>query len=109
MRIDLSAATPSQEKVDLLVLACDDVALEDGSLDRYDETLAGSLRRAIKDERFRAKPGQTLVAATQGRLPATRLALIGVGKRATLVLPGLRTFAGRAARLAQAVGASRMA
>ena len=110
MRIESSRVTPLEEKADLLVLGCDDDTLEDASvLEPYDGMLGGSLRRAIKDERFRAKPGQTLVTATQGRLPATRLALIGLGKRASVTLPSLRGFAGRAARLAQNVGANRLA
>src|SRR5436189_6142677 len=107
MRFELSAASPVDEKADLLALACDDAALEEtAALEALDRALGGWLGRAIKEERFRAKPGQTLVTATQGRLPAARLALIGVGKRATVTPPALRAFAGRAARLAQSVGAT---
>jgi leucyl aminopeptidase len=110
MRIDVSAAAPADEKADLLALACDDATLEEAaSLEALDRALGGSLQKAIKEERFRAKPGQTLVTATHGRLPAARLALIGVGKRGGVVPPTLRAFAGRAARLAQSVGAARLA
>jgi leucyl aminopeptidase len=109
MRIELSATSPLEEKSDLLVVACDDEMLENPALlEPFDSKLGGWLRRVIKDERFRAKPGQSLTTATHGRLPADRLVLLGIGKRASLTLPGLRSFAGRAARLAQSVGAVRL-
>ena len=38
----------------------------------------------------------------------TGIALIGLGKRNAITLPALRTFAGRAARLAQSLGSRRM-
>jgi leucyl aminopeptidase len=112
MNITATASVPAETRVDFLILACDDDALADNAnanLAALDTLLGGSLRRAIQDERFRGKPGQTLVLHTQERLAAVRLALIGVGPRATLRPAGLLQFAGRAARVAAGVGATSVA
>jgi leucyl aminopeptidase len=107
MNISLSSSSPTETRVDVLALACDDDAVAESShVASLDQALGGSLRRAIQDERFRGKAGQTLVIHTQERLPATRLALIGVGARASLRLPTLLAFSGRAARLASSTGAA---
>ena len=110
MRIELSGAAPADEKADLLAIGCTEDTLEDNALiASLDQSLSGFLRTAIKDERFLAKSGQTLTFATHGRIGPGRLALIGLGKRSSITLPSLRSFAGRAARLAHAVGAKRLA
>jgi leucyl aminopeptidase len=110
MKIAISPAAPADAKVDLLALPVDESSLEENSLlSSLDDALAGFLRRAIRDERFRAKAGQTLVLPTQDRLPATRLALVGMGKRASFGPAALRTFAARAAHLAQSTSAERLA
>jgi leucyl aminopeptidase len=110
MHIELSGAAPADEKADLLAIGCAEDTLEDNTvISAFDTSLGGFLRTAIRDERFRGKPGQILSFPTHGRLTASRLALFGLGKRAAIALPGLRNFAGRAARHAQAVGAHRLA
>jgi leucyl aminopeptidase len=107
MNISPSAALPSEARVDLLAIACDDDAVtESAPVAALDQALGGTLRRAIQDERFRGKAGQTLVLHTQERLPATRILLVGVGPRAALRLPNLLAFAGRAARVASGTGAT---
>src|SRR5262245_12521165 len=110
MKIALSSSAPTQESVDLIVVGCDDDTLDDQPLvTELDRALSGFLRRGTKDERFRGKPGQALVLVTHDRLPAARVALLGVGKRASLTPASLRPFAARAARLAQSTGAGRLA
>jgi leucyl aminopeptidase len=110
MNIQTSVVAPADEKADLLAVGCAEDTLDDNTLlDSFDATLAGYLRNAIREERFKGKSGQTLLFATQGRMAAGRLALIGLGKRAQVALPALRGFAGRAARLAESTGAHRLA
>jgi leucyl aminopeptidase len=107
MNISGSASSPAETRVDLLAIACDDDAVtETAHVAALDLALAGSLRRAIQDERFRGKAGQSLLLHTQDRLPATRVVLIGVGPRAALRPVTLLPFAGRTARIAAAVGAA---
>ncbi len=110
MKIDLSAAAPADEKADLLAVGCGEDTLDDNALlDSLDAALGGFLRASIRDERFKAKSGQSLVLPTHGRLPCTRLALLGLGKRTAITVSALRAFAGRAARLAHGAGARRLA
>lgn len=110
MDILLSNAQPSALKTDLLVLACaDDTPAQDELVLALDALLGGSLRQAISDERFQGKPSQVLWMHTQGRLPALRVAIIGVGARAQIRTARLQEFAGRAARLASSLGASKLA
>jgi leucyl aminopeptidase len=111
----LSLATPSPSTIaagatDLLGIACDDALLasDQGEVASLDRLLHGALRKAIADERFRAKPGQALALHTLGQLPASRLLLVGMGPRASLEAPALRAFAGRAVRAAHAAGAKRL-
>jgi leucyl aminopeptidase len=93
---------------DLLVLLCTDRDLEgSGPLSQVDERLEGRLRRAAGEERFRARLGQTLVVYSHDRIPARRVALVGLGPAAEASTRTLRIAAGAAARLAGNVGAAR--
>ncbi|MEA2700044.1 MAG: leucyl aminopeptidase [Myxococcales bacterium] len=108
MDITVSAADALGEAVPLLVIIChEDTLAEDANVSAADSVLAGNLRRAIVDERFRARPGQSLVIHCQGKLPAERLLLIGGGPRAGFAPADLRPAAGRASRAAASVGATR--
>ncbi len=110
MRIELSGAAPADEKADLLAIGCAEDTLDDNAIvNAFDTATAGFLRAAIRDERFLGKSGQTLVFATHGKVAPGRIALVGLGKRAAINLPALRSFAARAARLATSAGAKRLA
>lgn len=110
MDIALSTAAPAEVKVDLLAIACDEDGLaENPHVDALDRALSGSLRRSIKEERFRGAAGQTLILHTQDRLPARRIALLGIGPKRLALLPTLRAFAARAARTANTTGSLRLA
>jgi leucyl aminopeptidase len=108
MDITVSAADALGEIVPLLVIVChEDTLAEDANISAADTALGGNLRRAIADERFRARSGQSLVIHCQGKLPAQRLSLIGGGPRAGFAPAELRPAAGRASRAAASVGAAR--
>ncbi len=110
MKIALGSALPVEAKADLLALACDEDSLaENPQIDAIDRALGGALRRAIAEESFRANSGQVLMQHTQGKIPAARVALVGLGARTHFVSASLRFFAGRAAKLASNVGATSLA
>jgi leucyl aminopeptidase len=110
LEIALSSAAPEELEADLLVIACGDANLDGSELTgRLDGRLQGLLKRAAADERFRAKPGQTLVVHASG-LPARRIALVGTGPSTdAAAAASLRAAAGTAVRLAASVGAARVA
>jgi leucyl aminopeptidase len=110
MRTIVSSAGPEAAPADLLALACDEESLtESAAFEPLDAPLAGALKTALKDERFRAKPGQQVVLPTGGRLPAARVAVVGVGARAAFDAAALRAFAGRAVRIGLSTSAARLA
>jgi leucyl aminopeptidase len=64
-----------------------------------------SLQQAFKDERFRARVGQSLVVHTQGRLAVRRVAVVGAGALANFRTADARHGAAVLARIANTVGA----
>lgn len=78
----------------------------DPLLRQVDMALGGNLRQAAADERFRGKPGQSLVLHTGGALPAAkRLVLIGAGSRASFAPAEAQHALAKLVRLASGVGA----
>src|SRR4051812_35583897 len=106
--LDLSitpSTDPADIDADLLVLAVAEAELERGDLlDRLDARAGGVVRRAVADERFRAKLAQTLVVHVR-ELRAQRIALVGLGATPDSTGAAMRIAAGCAARLAAGVGA----
>lgn len=110
MNVTSSASSPLTTPTDLLVVGCDDDLLgQPGLIADLDRALGGALLRTATDERFKAKAGQTLSMHTFGKLPAARIALVGVGPRKNVGPGQMRAFAGRATRLANAAGARAVA
>jgi leucyl aminopeptidase len=93
---------------DLVVLLCTDRDLEASHLlSTLDGRLDGRIKHAAADERFRARLGQTLIVYSHDRIPARRVALVGLGPAGEASPRTLRLAAGTAARLASNVGATR--
>jgi leucyl aminopeptidase len=118
MKIEVTGAGPLE--VDASVLAVPifegDDADPKGLFAEIDRRLGGHLVAAATEEDFQGKAGQTLALRTLGKLRASRLLLLGLGKRdgveTSLARAGfepLRVAAGEAARLAQKGGATRLA
>jgi leucyl aminopeptidase len=109
LKLLVAPTDPLAAEVDLLALTCGEANLaEDALVTAADLALGGALRRAIADERFRGKPGQSVTLHTLGRLPASRLVLVGRGSTA-LAPRDLLPLGGRVTRLARAVGARTVA
>jgi leucyl aminopeptidase len=107
--LTLGDGDPLGSPVDLLVIACGEGDLaESGLLERANAKLGGALRRAMTEERFRARAGQSLLVHAHPQLPARRLGLIGLGAGAEPTTRALRLAAGNAVRLGISVGAQRI-
>ena len=110
LELDVADGDPLDQAVDLLVIGCREGDLEgQGIVGRAGARLDGLLRRAAVEERFAAKPGQSLLLHTHGALPSRRVALVGLGAFEGDDPRALRSAAGSAARIAGAVGAVRAA
>jgi leucyl aminopeptidase len=70
-----------------------------------DRALGGQLADVLGAERFQAKPGQVTHVHTGGRLPARRVVVVGLGKRAELTLEAVRRAASAGLRRARELGA----
>jgi leucyl aminopeptidase len=110
LEITFAHGDPLDQEVDLLLVACTEEGLAGGGVvGQADSRLGGLLRRAAAEERFQAKPGQSLVVHTHSALPARRIALLGLGGSSADFVRALRAAAGSGVRLASSVGAVRAA
>ncbi len=71
-------------------------------MDALDRALGGGLARLVAKEEFTGKKDQQLSLPTLGRLPAAKLVILGLGNREAAGLGDMRTFAAKAARIANA-------
>ena len=113
MPLKLSCATtdPSKASADMLaigVFAVDSVSTT-APIDAIDQALGGALADLVAHHEFAGKKDQVLEIDTLGRLPCKRLMLFGLGDHDELTAAGLRTFAARAGRAAQAAKATSIA
>jgi leucyl aminopeptidase len=105
MKIELSSVTPLEFSTPALVVGC----FEDAKGDIFtscDAALDGCLERLAASREFSGKLKTTRLIHTLGRLPAERLLLVGLGKKAELTDERLRQAAGFAM---QALRAARVA
>ena len=71
-------------------------------IDALDRALGGGVSRLLAKEEFTGKKDQTLSVPTLGRLPAAKLVLLGLGDRDKAGPGEVRSFAAKAARIANA-------
>ena len=75
---------------------------------QIDQLLEGLIGRLVGAGEIRGKPSEVTVLHTAGRLPAARVAVVGLGKGDELELIGLRRAMGAAARFLRDRGCSRI-
>ena len=98
----LSSDDPTRLDVDLLVFPVFQGEAEwSGGLAAVDSALSGLLSQVSAEEKFEGKPDQSFVLHTHKRIAASRVLLLGVGKRADLTPTDLRAIAARAGKAAQ--------
>lgn len=106
MKVTVAVAGLASVEADALVvgLYAEEPKLRDvvAGLDR---ALGGQLAEVLTAERFQAKPTQVTYVHTGGRLPARRVVVVGLGKRADLTLETVRRAASAGLRRARELGA----
>jgi len=93
---------------DALVVGIGERAAPEGPLAALDERLGGLISGLIEAGEVRGKPDELTLVHTQGRLPARRLAIVGLGPPADLDLYALRRASGAAARRLRDRGCRRL-
>jgi len=76
----------------------------DGATGAIDHALGGQLSEMIADGEITGTLGETRIVHTSGRLPARRVAVVGLGKREVLDLEAVRRAVGSATRQLLSIG-----
>lgn len=98
MKITVSSANPLKHATPALVIGCFEDA-KDALFSACDAALDGCLGRLDASREFRGKAKTTHLLHTFGKLPAGRLLLVGLGKRAGMDEERLRQAAGSAVQV----------
>lgn len=102
MQVQVNVGRPESEAVEVLALThCEGEALAKQDAGGLDKALGGSLQGLLRSGEFEGRTGETLLFHTQGKVPAKRLLLIGLGKKKSLTLDSLRQAMGHAAKRAR--------
>ena len=104
------AGNPDAHETQALVLGIFEDGLQPstGLAAQLDAALEGQIATVITGGDFKAKQNETLVLYTQGRIPAKRVILTGLGKRSNFSGEVIRQAAGTAAQKARELGAGEL-
>ncbi len=110
LKISVRSVEPTREAGDLIVVAvrANSSSKKNDTIQSLDRALGGALGRLLRKEEFKAKKDQQVSLSTLGRLKADRLVVFGLGDVDKLTPGDVRTFAAKAARLANADKAKRL-
>jgi len=95
MKIAVETSAPRNYSTPALVVGFFEDA-RDELFDSLDAALDGCLERLLESRELSGKSGSSRLIYTQGKLPAERLLLVGLGKKGELASEGLRRAAGHA-------------
>jgi leucyl aminopeptidase len=105
MDVRVKQGSIDREPAEVLVVS----HYEDGSLSEemtsIDRALQGSIRDLLKNGEFQGKAHQTVILHTQGKLPAKRVLLVGLGKEKDARLDSVRQAMGTAVKRVRQAGA----
>jgi leucyl aminopeptidase len=105
MRINVLAGKIEQHKTDAAVVLLFENEKPGRVAERIDKALGRLISRLIKKGDFKPKKGAVHLLYPEGRIPAERLLLVGLGKRSEFTPDRLRLAAGKAASLLRSSGA----
>jgi leucyl aminopeptidase len=99
MQVETKQARVDSEITDALVLThCEGEALSKQSAAVLDKALGGAIRELLQTKEFEGKANEVVLFHTQGKVPAKRLILVGLGKRKDVGLDQIRQAMGHAAK-----------
>jgi leucyl aminopeptidase len=90
MHIQPTAGRAELFEADALILSCFEDAEPGAALDAVDHALSGLLADLLSWGDFSGKAGEVTVLYPQGRIPARRVIVVGLGKRAAFSLEVIR-------------------
>ncbi|HTK92989.1 MAG TPA: leucyl aminopeptidase [Verrucomicrobiae bacterium] len=108
MKVSLETRRPAESRADVVVLGRHTDGAP-GEVSDVDQRLGGLLSRVLAAEKFEGKPGQVSYVFTNGKLPAARVMVVGLGARASADAETVRRAASSTARRARDLSASSVA
>jgi leucyl aminopeptidase len=99
MQVTVQVGQVETTSTEALVLThCEGEGLAEQDAALLDRALEGSLRKLVHSKEFEGKANETLLYHTQGKAPAKRLVLVGLGKKDEVTLETIRQAMGSAAK-----------
>lgn len=105
MKINVLAGKIEKHRTDAAIILIFENEKPGRTAERVDKALGGMISRLIRKGDFRPKTGAIHLLYPEGRLPAVRLLLVGLGKRSEFTNNRLRQAAGKAAPSLRSAGA----
>lgn len=113
MQVTVESKAPTERAADVLALPLAELDRERWRLPAragaVDRALEGRLAAALRTGDFRGRRGESLLVYGEGRIPATRILLVGLGAEGRVDGEALREAAALAVKTAEARGARRLA
>jgi len=99
MRVDTKQGRVEREATEALVLThCEGEAFSDRDTAALDKALGGALQDLLQSKEFEGKVNEVVLFHTQGKVPAKRLILVGLGRKQDVGLDQIRQAMGNAAK-----------
>ena len=99
MQVEAKAGRVEAETTEALVLThCEGEAFSRQDAAVLDKALGGALRDLLQSKEFEGKANETVLFHTQGKVPAKRIILVGLGKKKDVGLDQIRQALGHAAK-----------
>ncbi len=99
MQVTVQVGRAETTSAEALVLThCEGEALAKQDAAMLDRALGGALSKLVQSKEFEGKSNEVLLYHTQGKVPAQRLVLVGLGKKKEVTLETIRQAMGSAAK-----------
>ena len=99
MQVTVKAGRAEAEAAEVLVLThCEGESLSKQDAAPVDKAMGGALAELLKSKEFEGKASELALVHTQGKLPAKRVLLVGLGKKASVGVDTIRQAMGHAAK-----------
>ena len=110
MKIKVIQGEIQTAEVDTLIVNLfDDVTTPSGATGAVDQALGGAIQELIASSDLTGKPGEVGVLYPRGVIPATRVLVVGLGKREDFDLEGVRQAAANGIKYAHRLKAKQVA
>ncbi len=104
MKVYLRKENIEKHKTGCLVIGSFEGKKPEGLANVIDKRLNGLVTKLFKDKDFEGKPKQTRLIYTQGKLPAERVLLVGLGKEKDFKIENLRQASGNSSKAVRDLG-----